>query len=460
MQPRFIAIAFTSVLLLCAPDFVRAQTSSNSVTMIGAQPLAELLLPATIEAFARDRGYGVRREIMSDTSFAYVLSQGAGLDPAARFDFRISDTSQAILALASGSADVALTVRSPTEMETQALPGGVRSRVVALDALVAIVARDNPVGAITRDQLFDVVAGTIDNWSDLGGPDQRITLHLRDAESGMNQQARAMGLMAPDHSPQPGSRLFYSNADLADAVAQDISAIGLTWLSEVANARVLGLSGACGFVLPANRMTIKTEDYPFVAPLSVTTDPQSLGDVAQDFLAFLVSDDAQGSIRQSGFADFLPETEDFSDQADRLAKAISQAGLEVPVGELRRMVETLSGKGRLSTTVRFKEGSKDLTDRSATAVDQLAAALAEGVYSGRTLTIVGFSDGVGSSAQNLQVGRSRAAGVEQRIRAVIDGGDFKDTIVEVDAFGEGSPLACDDTEWGRNTNRRVEIWID
>jgi len=32
--------------------------------------------------------------------------------------------------------------------------------------------------------------------------------------------------------------------------------------------------------------------------------------------------------------------------------------------------------------------------------------------------------------------------------------------VETEAFGEALPMGCDDTEWGRQMNRRVELWVD
>jgi phosphate transport system substrate-binding protein len=31
--------------------------------------------------------------------------------------------------------------------------------------------------------------------------------------------------------------------------------------------------------------------------------------------------------------------------------------------------------------------------------------------------------------------------------------------IGVDAFGEALPMACDDTAWGRQANRRVEVWV-
>ena len=31
--------------------------------------------------------------------------------------------------------------------------------------------------------------------------------------------------------------------------------------------------------------------------------------------------------------------------------------------------------------------------------------------------------------------------------------------LSVDTFGEAMPMACDDTPWGRQVNRRVEVWV-
>jgi len=31
--------------------------------------------------------------------------------------------------------------------------------------------------------------------------------------------------------------------------------------------------------------------------------------------------------------------------------------------------------------------------------------------------------------------------------------------IEVAAFGEALPMACDDSDWGRQVNRRVEVWL-
>ena len=31
--------------------------------------------------------------------------------------------------------------------------------------------------------------------------------------------------------------------------------------------------------------------------------------------------------------------------------------------------------------------------------------------------------------------------------------------MDATAFGEALPMACDDSEWGRQVNRRVEVWL-
>jgi len=31
--------------------------------------------------------------------------------------------------------------------------------------------------------------------------------------------------------------------------------------------------------------------------------------------------------------------------------------------------------------------------------------------------------------------------------------------LDVDVFGEAVAMACDDSEWGRQVNRRSEVWV-
>jgi phosphate transport system substrate-binding protein len=31
--------------------------------------------------------------------------------------------------------------------------------------------------------------------------------------------------------------------------------------------------------------------------------------------------------------------------------------------------------------------------------------------------------------------------------------------LRAEAYGEALPMACDDSDWGRRVNRRVEVWL-
>jgi len=72
---------------------------------------------------------------------------------------------------------------------------------------------------------------------------------------------------------------------------------------------------------------------------------------------------------------------------------------------------------------------------------------------------VGFSDSNGSASTNLQIARRRATAVRDAVIAVAETADLSRIALETEAFGEAMPMACDDTAWGRKTNRRVEVWV-
>ncbi|MDA7963714.1 MAG: cell envelope biogenesis protein OmpA, partial [Ruegeria sp.] len=75
------------------------------------------------------------------------------------------------------------------------------------------------------------------------------------------------------------------------------------------------------------------------------------------------------------------------------------------------------------------------------------------------LTFVGFSDGDGAANTNARIAQLRAKTVRNAVLAAIETSVPDSVEIAVDGFGEAMPMACDDTEWGRKVNRRVEIWV-
>ena len=430
---------------------------AQSVTIAGPEILTEIFIPTTLEAFARDLGLNIRREVSGDGAFSLLLSDGSGQGANVRFDIRVAESSTAITQFALGEVDVAVTTRAPKEAELAAL-GSARAVSLGRDAMVGVVASNNPVHHITLAQLAGVVSGEITNWADLGGPEAAIRLHL--LEDGTDQDTLMRDAFFGEAVRRSDVTLHLSASGVSDAVSADPTALGLSTYSEMGNARALGLAGPCGLAVRPDRLAIKNADYPLATPLTMYYRASGLSQMTLNFLRYIESDAVQGPIRQAGFIDGTPESVTLTDQGQRLANAIRVAGRASPTSELRRLVETLEGSERLSVTFRFQPKSSELDTPSQALIASFAEELERGDFDGRKVTLVGFTDGVGTAEQNLAVGRSRARATEAALREAAPGLDAEKVELTSNAFGEAMPIACDDTDWGRDVNRRVELWVD
>jgi len=442
-------------------DFVAEIELSGSATM-GA-----VLMPALMDAYAQRNGYSVTREDVDATRFVLALSHTDTGKLAARFGFRASNTDEGFADLLADEADIVMALREirPEERKLAReagmgdLTGPNRSRVLALDAVVPVVSVGNPLRSISPLNLAKVFAGEITNWEEIGGPDAPIDLHLPAEASGLSQaiEDQVMGAAKFDLAQTAVRHLLPDK--IAEAVAKDTLAIGLTSYAERRTTRVLTLGGTCGFSLSARRRTIKTEDYPLTAPMFLYFPARRLPLIAREFLAFSRGAAAQNVIRRTGFVDQAPEEILIAVQGDRFANAITVAGPEIPLEEIQRMVATLSPMSRLTTSFRFETGSIRLDAQSRSNVQQLARALEQGRYDARKILFVGFSDGQGAAKPNRDIALRRAEAVLRGVSAAAITANLDRVTLGVDAFGEALPMACDDTSWGRQANRRVEVWV-
>ena len=246
---------------------------------------------------------------------------------------------------------------------------------------------------------------------------------------------------------------------LVDAVSRNPFAIGLTSLSELGNARPVALTGGCGFNANATPEALKSDDYPLTAPMFLYLRPGRLPAVGREVLRFLDSPAAQIAILRAGFVDQAFSRTPVNRQGNRLANAIRSAGDEVSLADLQRLVAAMDGARRLSVTFRFDGGSTDLNAQSRSNIALLARALETGTLGAKELVFVGFSDGQGPADANQKLSRQRAASVRNAVRAEATTADLSRVRLRVEGFGEAMPMACDENEWGRQINRRVEVWV-
>ena len=433
-------------------------------TLSGDPKLGRLLIPALLESYADRRGLAVTRIVEGADAFRLILrDENAGRD-VARIEVRQNSTAEGFADLVTGEADITMAAR-PVRGDEVALgqtaglgdlsePG--RSRVVALDAVIPVVALGNPVTSMQVEDLGAILSGAVTEWP---GEQGSVVLHGLENGTGPRQAVQDGLLTSLGLTLSEDMRRHNSDAEVADAVAQDVNALAVVGLSERGNALPVTLRGGCGIPLPATRHSLKTGDYPFTAPLFLYLPERRLPLFAREFLRYLRSPAAQLVIRRAGFVDQSREEIGISNQGLRLANAIGIAGGDVPLDQVQGLLADLGDARRLTTTFRFEGGQSRLEPQSAGNVISLARDLESGLYDDQELIFVGFSDGEGSWEVNKRLSQTRAEAVREAVRTAALTADPSRLRLSVAGYGEALPIACDDTDWGKRVNRRVEVWV-
>jgi OmpA-OmpF porin, OOP family len=105
------------------------------------------------------------------------------------------------------------------------------------------------------------------------------------------------------------------------------------------------------------------------------------------------------------------------------------------------------------TDVRFKLDSAELTDDAKSTLDNVAKALSS--QKNLNVEIGGYADNMGSDEYNKQLSQKRAEEVRNYlIGQGVDGGRLSAV-----GYGERKPVVANDTEAGREMNRRVEFKV-
>ncbi len=336
-----------------------------TIRFVGAPETGAALLPPLWQAFATRRGLGYAA---GDASAGYTatLFEPASGKILANISFSAMSPDASHAAMAAGAAE--FTVAAATDPDFG-------NRALAMDALIAIMADDNPTGAVATRDLAAVLGGDIVNWQGLGGPDMPIMLHAMRPDT---DAARA--LVARLGRDIAGEVTHPDLASLAAAVAADPYALAITVQSAQGAAQRMVLTDSCGFALQPTPMAVKAEDYPLSLPIYLLTPRRRLPLIAREFLEFLATPPAQEAIAAAGFIDRGPVAQSLTADGARLMNAIQGASDEVVIADLKALVAAMTGAERLSLTFRFEDGSSALDAAS----QQNLADLAE-VVAGRAI---------------------------------------------------------------------------
>ena len=207
-------------------------------------------------------------------------------------------SSAGIEAVMTGTAEIGTSSRNLKDGEGE----GLVDIPIAYDGIAVIVNPNNPVNEVTLDQLRDIYAGIITNWSELGGGDLPIDLVNRDEASG-TRDAFAKTVMG-DTPFDVGAVILPGTGQVREVVSRARGAIGYISVGFVdprfgtAPVKALILDG-----IPATDESVASGEYPISRVLHFFTMGQPEG-LTKEYIDYVLSDDVQNRIVVE--AGFLP----------------------------------------------------------------------------------------------------------------------------------------------------------
>ena len=102
----------------------------------------------------------------------------------------------------------------------------------------------------------------------------------------------------------------------------------------------------------------------------------------------------------------------------------------------------------------FKSGNSEIDSSNFALLNKITQAIAK--FENANIVVSGHTDSTGSDAKNMSLSQQRAEKVAQFLAQV---GGINPTKIEHKGFGESRPVASNETDDGRASNRRVEILI-
>lgn len=217
-------------------------------------------------------------------------------------------THQAYVNLIDKKADI-IFVTSPSEEELAlAKEKGVTLEVVPIvsEAFVFLTHADNSVNGLTLEQIRQIYAGNITNWSEVGGSNVPIVAYQRPVNSG--SQTGFLDLVMKDLTPMnpPTEKVVAEMGALINAVAtydNAPDALGYSYYYFVTDmwgnedVKLLEVDG----VYP-NKDTIKTGEYPVTtAYYAVIRSDEPENSPVRQMIDWILSEEGQNIAEEAGY---------------------------------------------------------------------------------------------------------------------------------------------------------------
>jgi phosphate transport system substrate-binding protein len=326
----------------CSSDNTPKQTStSQAPAAVEAIAIAPVAVEADNAATAAAESAGELMEYQPVTGISGNLSS-IGSDtlanlmtlwtesfkrnyPSVNIQVQAAGSSTAPPALTEGTANFGPMSRAMKDKEIEAFesrfgykPTPIR---VAIDALAVYVHKDNPLDALSIEQVDAAfsqtrrcgAANSAEAWGDLdltgSWQDRPIQLYGRNSVSGTYGYFKKVGLCSGDFkgsvNEQPGS------ASVVQAVASSLNGVGYSGIGYITSGvKALALSKDGGPAIPATPENALSGEYPLSRYLYVYVNKkpgQPLSPLETEFLKLVLSKEGQEIVEKDGYIPVSPE---------------------------------------------------------------------------------------------------------------------------------------------------------
>jgi phosphate transport system substrate-binding protein len=175
------------------------------------------------------------------------------------------------------------------DVKQRYLEVGLVPTLIGRDAIAVLVNENNPLSALSKQQLKAIFSGQITNWSQVGGDDMPIKVYIVKAASATRHVFAATILEDAQYN---NVKTITPDAKIASLIAREPGAIG-----QLSFAFIVDRKGIKPLTIDDQEATVHNSNYPITRPLFIVTKGEPSGKV-KAFLDWALSEQGQAVVKK------------------------------------------------------------------------------------------------------------------------------------------------------------------